>query len=467
MAKELRLDIPLNPKQELLEKVLFCPDYRDIIPYGASRSGKTFEILHFFAIMAIVFKVNSLVVRKTYSSLTTGFINQTIPAWKKAVAQHNGLETMEGVNLGNPPQPFCKFNIRTNQLVFFTGNFIQFASLLGSATQDTSFDKILSTEFAHIFADEASEIPEDAIGTLRTRLAVKITHPDTGQVMKNKMILAMNPPTKSHWTYRYFFRHIDSDGLPLKSEAIAQIYPLRFKAKENSFVSDDYWQSLDSLSYRQRLRYQEGVFADEITGRILREITWGPLPDAEEFTKCIIYTDPSAKESSKNDYKASVLIGIARNYYYVIDSRAVQGSSREMMDNIYALWKQSPVPPRVVMEKKSIPLDFDTTFTQFQEDKNWICPLEWDTLNHGDKFYCIESTLEPLMSRKRLIVNEKLRYSPDGELFVQQVIGFGTEDHDDIPDALAKGISTLNRMGAHILETAPGGIYQSMNGYIG
>lgn len=97
----------------------------------------------------------------------------------------------------------------------------------------------------------------------------------------------------------------------------------------------------------------EGEYADEGEGEVFKKINWGELPPASEFVDCIIYTDPSAKDREVNDYKASVLLGQARGKIWLIDVRAVQGTTRQMLENIYELYREAPIAPRILMEKNS------------------------------------------------------------------------------------------------------------------
>ena len=149
-------------------------------------------------------------------------------------------------------------------------------------------------------------------------------------------------------------------------------------------------------------------------------------------------------------------MGKARVRIWLIDVLAVQGTSLEMMKNIRQLYLESPnrLITRIVMEKKQIPLDFKTTFDQFQADTGWICPLEWDTRNMGDKFTVIESILDPLFTSDRFVFNAKLKDTNRGEEAVNQFLFFSRKvdpnRKDDIPDAAAKGVSLMNRAGGTV-----------------
>ena len=85
---------------------------------------------------------------------------------------------------------------------------------------------------------------------------------------------------------------------------------------------------------------------------------------------------------------------------------------------------------------------------RFQIDNRWTAPICWDTLNHGDKFSCIESTLEPLVNTGKFVFCNELQKCGVYEHIIDQFVRFSdtkTSDRkDDIPDACAKGVTFLN-----------------------
>ena len=436
------LDIELNPKQAIMYNALNSGHYREALFYGASRSGKTFLILYWFVVQCLLYKANCLIVRNTFTSLQSGMIQQTLPGVMNAIAKFNHFSSYPKMTVRG--KPFAKYNGKDNVLTFFNGSYIKFASIRSSSDDDSAFDKILSTEWGHIFVDEVSEIDQKPIDTLKSRLAQKLP-------VTNMLLLALNPTTKLHWTYKRYFLHKGSDGEPLTEKAINRFLVMHFSVSDNkSNISEDYLDILSSTSRMQQRRFLEGEYADEGEGEVFKSINWGDLPAASDFDSCIIYTDPSAKDKEINDYKASALLGKAKNKIWLIDVRAVQGNSRQMLENIWELYVTAPIPPRIVMEKKQLPLDFETTFAMFQQERGWVCPLEWDTRNMGDKFTFIESTLEPLFRSGKFLFSERVKDSGVCEITIDQFLRFSRNNNnknkkDDIPDACAKGTSLLSR----------------------
>lgn len=445
--KTLDFNIPLTEKQVKIYNLLNQNKWKEVLFYGSSRSGKTFVILYWLIIQCVIYKANCLVLRAIFTSLVSGMIKQTLPAVLNAIAKHNGYDNYTKIIMSNGDE-LCKFNGKDNYLRFFNGAYIQFASLRGSADNDSQYDKILSTEWGHIFIDEVSEVDEQAVDVLRTRLAQKLP-------VRCKLLFALNPTRKSGWTYIRYFKNETRDGLKIPQKTIDSFLVVKFTLNDNrENISEDYEETLQAMSALQRKRFLEGDYFDESEGEIFKKINW--TSDQEiimpsEWTDICIYTDPSAKDSKTSDFKASVLLGKARNKVYLIDLRAVQGTSLQMLQNIKELYDMSPnkLITRVYMERKSMPLDFKIVFEQFQSDTGWLCPLEFDDRNMGDKFTMIESILEPMINNDRFFFFRELKDTNRGELAVNQFLFFSPTKSpsrkDDIPDACARGISLLNR----------------------
>lgn len=448
--KKLDFQIKLTPKQVKMYNLLNENKWKEVLFYGSSRSGKTFVILYWLIMQCLAYKANCLVLRSLFTSLMQGMIKQTLPAVLNAIAQHNGYKNYEKIIMRDGSK-FCKFNGKDNYLMFFNGAYLQFSSLRGSSDSDSTYDKILSTEWGHIFVDEVSEVEERSIDTLRSRLAQKLE-------VRNKLLYALNPTRKSGWTYVRFFKHETRDGIKIPKTTTDSFLVVKFTLDDNrENISEDYEETLQSASALMRKRFLEGDYFDESEGEIFKKIVWSTklgdlrFPTVEEWDDIILYTDPSAKESKTNDFKASVLLGRARNKIWLIDVRAIQGTSLQMLENIRELYALSPnrLITRIMMENKQVPLDFKRTFEQFQQDTGWVCPLAWDNRPMGNKFMMIESTLEPLFVQDKFVFNADLKDTARGEEMINQFLFFSRKSDkdrkDDIPDACAKGTSMLNR----------------------
>lgn len=438
------LNIPLKPKQVQMYNMLMSRRYREFLFYGASRSGKTFVIVYFLIVQCIVYGANCLVLRKTFQSLLDGMLSQTVPAVLGSIAKHNGISSMDMLRVSGVK--FCRYIGNKQSLVFYNGHYIKFFSMLGHGGKDigSKYDTILSTEWGHIFADEISELTWQPISKLYSRLCELLT-----DNFPNYMLFALNPSLKSHWNYKRFFRHEEiGTNKKLPKEITDRFYIMKFNIGDNEGnISSEYRSTLANASRTDRKRFLDGDYYDESEGEIFTCIPWGTLPSWDSFRKLLIYIDPSAKETAKNDYKAVVLLGITNNSVWLIGVHAIQGSTYEMLEGLYDLYMMPPYPPDIVIENKQIPFDFEDTITAFEEENGVIFPIEKDNRNNGNKFLNIESTLEPMFRNHRFFFNEEMRDTEMGDLAVDQFINFSYSsiEKDDIPDAVAKGTSLINR----------------------
>jgi len=129
----------------------------------------------------------------------------------------------------------------------------------GGIDSKDRMEKILGNEYATIYINEASQVDFAAVNMLKTRLAQK-----TGLV--NRLWYDFNPPSKKHWTYKYFIEGVNPiDGDPLKKK-IPYVTMNPEDNKEN--ISEDYEELLDTLSKRERERFKLGKFSTDVEGAL-------------------------------------------------------------------------------------------------------------------------------------------------------------------------------------------------------
>ena len=124
--------------------------------------------------------------------------------------------------------------------------------------------------------DEISEISWQPVSKLLTRLAQKLP-------VKNKMLYALNPCSKNHWSYKRFFLQEDYDtGMKLDPSIQAMLYKKHFSVEDNKEnVSSSYMLTMKSLSKIDKRRFLDGEYYDEMEGEIFHHIPWGPMPEEE------------------------------------------------------------------------------------------------------------------------------------------------------------------------------------------
>lgn len=421
-------------------RLLNSGQYRDISFYGSGRSGKTFLTVYFIIKRALKYP-NSyhLFIRSTYTSLLAGVFTQTIPAVLNALKIHPGVDLID--------QGILRIRQNPAEVIFRNGSSIRFLGLDTVSTNKSATDKILSQEYLTADFEEANEIDFDVVEKVKTRLAQKVdgAHPMS--------IFTLNPTSFDSWDYQYFETKIN----PKSKEPVRnpdQITSMYFSVYDNlNNISDDYVENLSNLSPMQRRRFLDGAYGDNYLGEIFKAIYWENLPPIQEFERITIYNDPSFKSSVKNDYKATVCIGLRRGAFWVIWAEAHQATTAQMILNnfniahrLYQLgWMESVVH---WIENAGLPDDFPDAVQNFAQSQKWVMPYKLDSRQKGDKYSRIEACLVPLNDQGKLFFNQDMKSERIGSLIAQQFGNFRykmtPDEHDDIPDAVHGAVSLMN-----------------------
>lgn len=187
---------------------------------------------------------------------------------------------------------------------------------------------------------------------------------------------------------------------------------------------------------------QKEYFNTPITnGKVFKKLHYGKMRPLHEYPFLVAYTDPSYKR--KGDYKATALIGRYKNEYHVLKMYCAQTTVAKMLDWNYDIRKWVA----------------DKTNVYFYIEWPWIDDtikdeIEKANLRHGvaihpkpderdkpDKYYRIESALEPLNRAGELIFNEDIRNTEDMEAAEGQFLALSPKSraNDDAPDAVEGG----------------------------
>lgn len=446
--------MPLQKKQqEVFDNVLIDPGKKAICLYGSSRSGKTFLDVYYCIIRALAYPASyHLFVRATLTALTTGVITQTFPGVWKMLKADTGIDYMTAMT--DTGKKFVEFKANPyNRFIFHNGSEIRFVGLDKQTTNATALDKVLSQEYMTITIEEGPEVDFEVVEMLKTRLAQKALHWQLGTPGVTKLIVTLNPRLFEDWDYVYFQKKLNPiDHTPvLHPEQLAFVHFALDDNIEN--VSEDYLETLQSLSSSKQLRFLAGQHGDDFEGEVFKKIYWEPLPPIMEFEEICIYTDPSYKSGPKNDFKASMCIGKRKGAYWVIDGRAMQTVTSQMIMNVHDIYRNVVMkgwhrPVRIWFENAGMPDDFVTAVQTHAINSGWTCPYILDGRDKGDKFSRIESILEPLNRDGKLFFNEEMKSERIGNLVVVQFLNFKRHllptEHDDIPDAIHGGITLLN-----------------------
>jgi phage terminase large subunit-like protein len=276
---------------------------KHVMLFGGSRSGKTF--LH----------VRNVVMR----ALKAGNSRHAIFRFRfNAIKASVVLDTFPKVMRLAFPEVDYKVDKTDWYAKFPNGSEIWFAGL----DDADRAEKVLGMEFATLYFNECSQIPNGSLQTALTRLAQQVDQVIDGEAapLKPRVFYDMNPPGKSHWTFRQFVQKVDPETkLPLiKPDDYASFKINPTDNREN--VATDYLETLDSMSARMRKRFRDGDFGEEVAGALFTEeviekfrVIDGVIPD---MVRIVIGVDPSGagdEDNADNDAIGIVCAGLGRD----------------------------------------------------------------------------------------------------------------------------------------------------------
>lgn len=203
---------------------------------------------------------------------------------------------------------------------------------------------------------------------------------------------------------------------------------------------------LDKISYAAG---QGEYFNNPITqGKVFSAINYGRIKPIKDYRFLVSYTDPSYKSGKNNDFKATALVGKWRDEYHVIRMYCAQTSTAIMIDWQYDIMKKygTQVPIYFIIEWPSIDDALKMEMDKANKRHGVTLPLRADERVKKDKFYRIESLLEPLNRSEKLIFNKDMKDSEHMKLTEAQFKALSptSRAHDDAPDAVEGAVFDLN-----------------------
>jgi predicted phage terminase large subunit-like protein len=176
-------------------------------------------------------------------------------------------------------------------------------------------------------------------------------------------------------------------------------------------------------------------------------IRYGKMLRPRDYRAIVCYTDPSFKASAKNDYKATLLVGITpQGQYHVLKAYADQTTVSTMIGWHYDIHEWiGDTPVRYIMEANFMQDLLMDEFRAQGEKVGWQIPLIGDKRSKPEKFSRIEN-MQPHFHRGDVIFNEDERGAQGFEVLEEQLLLFerGSKVHDDAPDALEGAIWVLS-----------------------
>ena len=277
--------------------------------YGGSRSGKTTIIIRNIVLRAMMTPSRHLVGRFRFNHAKTSLWYDTIPKVMRmefpGVAYHM-----------NKSDWFMTIPVDAKA----GGG--QSEIWLGGFDDKERVEKILGNEYSTMFLNECSQIKYDAVTLLRTRLA-------ENSGLRLRAYYDCNPSGKAHWTYQEFIKGL----IPgTKEKSILDTGYMTINPYDNAVnLPEEYFNILKSLPKRQRERFLDGLFLQDVDGALWTDQM---CSDARakvpgELIKVVVAVDPAVSNNPDSDETGIVVCGLDENKQgVVIEDLTLKASTR-------------------------------------------------------------------------------------------------------------------------------------------
>lgn len=265
---------------------------RHVCLVGGTRSGKTFLIVR---------QIVTIALRAPHS--------------RHAILRFSGNAARSSISLDTLPTvmrrcfPDERYEEHRNDGFFELSNESQI--WVGGLGDKDRVEKILGQEYLTVFLNEASQIPYASYLVAMTRLAQTI-HGE-----RQRVFIDLNPVEKTHWTNQLFGEARDPiSKTPLPNpDAYARAF---LNPRDNEAnLSAEYLASLAAMPSRQRKRFYEGVYVEELDGALWKiadieetRIHKSELPD---FTRVVVAIDPATTSGPESDETGIIVAALGTN----------------------------------------------------------------------------------------------------------------------------------------------------------
>jgi phage terminase large subunit-like protein len=234
--------VRFSAAQELARRLLEGPQRYSCLA-GGTRSGKTFLI------------VQSIVSRAL-----------SAPHSRHAILRFHANAARASIALDTLPNvmrlcfPGTKLKERRQDGFFELPNKARI--WIGGLDDKERVEKILGLEYVSIFLNEASQIPYASALVAFTRLAQSVPG------LTQRAYVDLNPTTKAHWSNLLFGDKRDPISMQLLADPENYARAFLNPPDNAANLSKQFLTSLANLPERQRKRFFEGVYVDELDGAL-------------------------------------------------------------------------------------------------------------------------------------------------------------------------------------------------------
>ena len=296
----------LTEDQGAADQILVGPQ-RHTLLVGGSRSGKTSLLVRGIGIRAL-----------------------SAPASRHAILRFRQNAARQSISLDTLPKIFRLCWPKVELVEHRQDGYYSLPNdseiWVGGLDDKERVDKILGREYATILLNECSQIPYASVVTVLTRLAQVVPG------LRQRAYYDLNPVGKGHWTQVLFGDKrdpISRQPLPNPDDYARMFLNPGGNARN---LSPEYLHSLALLPERQRKRFFDGVYVDEVEGalwtyEVLERQRVVDFP-IERCRRLVVAVDPSGAEDSEDEGKDEIGIVIAAlgddGHCYVLADRSVR-----------------------------------------------------------------------------------------------------------------------------------------------
>jgi phage terminase large subunit-like protein len=286
---------------------LLCGPQRHTLLVGGARSGKTSLIVRSIAYRAICAEGSRhAILRFRANAVRPSIAQDTLPKIFRLCFPNEPLKRhrTEGY-----------FSLENESEIWLAG-----------LDDQERVEKILGKEYATIFLNECSQIPYASVLVALTRLAQVVDG------LPQAAYYDLNPANKGHWTNILFGEKRD----PVSRQPLAdpENYAWMFlNPRDNEInLSKEYLLSLERLPERQRKRFYEGVYVDDLDGALFSYelIARNRVPEfpLARCRRVVVAVDPSGAAGREDETADEIGIVVAARgddgHAYVLADRSLR-----------------------------------------------------------------------------------------------------------------------------------------------
>lgn len=227
------------------------------------------------------------------------------------------------------------------------------------------------------------------------------------------------------------------------------IINIRDKHGKSTWANKNTEEHIDRVLSKVSMAAVQGEYFNNpiVLGKVFQKLNYGKIQPLKNYKYLVSYTDPSYKKNG--DYKVTAVVGKWKDEYHIIDIFCQKTTTAEMLDFLYQKMKSTAdigLSTYFYIEYPWIDDALKLEIKKGNTKHGVTLPLRADERKKPEKFYRIESLLEPLNRNGKLIFNEKLKDNPNMKETEFQFLALSPKSraHDDAPDAVEGAVWILN-----------------------